>query len=50
LAAHRLDRRFVCIDLEPKYIEIAKKRYADLIAQQDLFKQTEADPVQEVLL
>jgi site-specific DNA-methyltransferase (adenine-specific) len=39
LACHKTGRRFICIDKEPEYIEIAKKRYAELIAQQDLFIQ-----------
>jgi len=38
LACHKTGRRFICIDREQKYIDIAQKRYKDLIAQQDLFK------------
>jgi site-specific DNA-methyltransferase (adenine-specific) len=38
LACHKTGRRFICIDREPEYIETAKQRYADLIAQGDLFR------------
>ena len=41
LACHKTGRRFICIDREQKYIDIAQQRYADLIAQQDLFMQAE---------
>jgi len=37
LACHKTGRQFICIDREQKYIDIAQQRYADLIAQQDLF-------------
>lgn len=37
LACHKTGRRFICIDREQKYIDIAQQRYKDLIAQQDLF-------------
>jgi site-specific DNA-methyltransferase (adenine-specific) len=42
LACHKTGRRFVCIDREPKYIKIAQQRYADLIAQQNLFGNQDA--------
>lgn len=38
LACHKTGRKFLCIDKDEKYIKIAQQRYADLIAQQDLFK------------
>ena len=37
LACHKTGRRFICIDREPKYIEIAQQRYRDLVAQTELF-------------
>jgi DNA modification methylase len=37
LACHKTGRRFICIDREQKYIDIAKRRYEELIAQGDLF-------------
>lgn len=37
LACHKTGRRFICIDREQKYIEIAQQRYRDLVAQQELF-------------
>lgn len=37
LACHKTGRRFICIDKEQEYIDIAKQRYADLISQQELF-------------
>jgi site-specific DNA-methyltransferase (adenine-specific) len=37
IACHRTGRRFLCIDKDEEYIKIAQQRYADLIAQQDLF-------------
>jgi site-specific DNA-methyltransferase (adenine-specific) len=43
LACHKTGRRFICIDREPKYIEIAQQRYKDLVAQQDLFKDAPAE-------
>lgn len=36
IACHKTGRRFVCIDKEPKYIEIAKKRYKALTDQTEL--------------
>jgi len=37
IACHTLKRKFICVDKEKEYIDIAKKRYAELTAQQDLF-------------
>ena len=37
LACHKTGRRFICIDREQKYIDIAQQRYKDLTAQQELF-------------
>jgi site-specific DNA-methyltransferase (adenine-specific) len=37
LACHKTGRRFICIDREQKYIDIAKRRYDELTAQGDLF-------------
>jgi site-specific DNA-methyltransferase (adenine-specific) len=37
IACHRTGRRFLCIDKDEEYIKIAQQRYADEIAQQDLF-------------
>ena len=41
LACHKTGRKFLCIDKDEEYIKIAQQRYADLIAQQDLFGQNE---------
>ena len=41
LACHKTGRKFLCIDKDEEYIKIAQQRYADLIAQQDLFGQDE---------
>lgn len=38
LACHKTGRRFICIDREQKYIDIAQQRYRDLIAQTNLFE------------
>jgi site-specific DNA-methyltransferase (adenine-specific) len=37
LACHKTGRRFVCIERDRKYHEIAQQRYADFISQQSLF-------------
>jgi len=37
LACHKTGRRFICIEREREYHEIAQQRYADLVAQQELF-------------
>ena len=37
IACHDLDRKFICIEKEPKYHEIATQRYNQHIAQQRLF-------------
>ena len=42
LACHKTGRRFICIDREQKYIDIAQQRYADLVAQQELFGNQDA--------
>ena len=41
LACHKTGRKFLCIDKDEEYIKIAQQRYADLIAQQDLFGQNQ---------
>ncbi len=41
MACHKTGRKFLCIDKDEEYIKIAQQRYADLIAQQDLFGQNE---------
>lgn len=46
LACHKTGRRFICIDKDPDYIAIAKRRYADAVAQLDLFKPVEKEPEQ----
>lgn len=38
LACYKTGRRFICIDREQKYIDIAQQRYQDLIAQTNLFE------------
>jgi site-specific DNA-methyltransferase (adenine-specific) len=37
LAAHALDRRFVCIEREAEYCEVARNRLRDAQMQTDLF-------------
>jgi len=37
LACHKTGRRFICIEREPKYVEIAQQRYQNLISQTELF-------------
>ena len=37
LACHKTGRHFICIEQDREYHEIAQQRYADLIAQQELF-------------
>jgi DNA modification methylase len=50
LACHKTGRKFLCIDKDEEYIEIAKQRYADLIAQQDLFIQPAQDKTEQINL
>jgi DNA modification methylase len=38
IACHRTGRRFICIDKEQKYIDIAKRRYADITEHDKQFK------------
>ena len=42
LACHKTGRKFLCIDKDEEYIKIAQQRYADLIAQQELFGNQDA--------
>jgi site-specific DNA-methyltransferase (adenine-specific) len=39
LACHKTGRRFICIDKEQSYIDIAKRRYKEAIAQGSLFQE-----------
>ena len=41
IACHKTKRRFLCIEKSEEYIKIAQQRYAELIAQQELFGQNE---------
>ena len=41
LACHKTGRRFICIDREQEYIDIAKHRYAEAVAQTELFAPSE---------
>lgn len=41
LACHKTGRKFLCIDKDEEYIKIAQQRYADLIAQQNLFEENQ---------
>jgi len=41
IACHKTGRKFLCIDKDEEYIKIAQQRYADLIAQQDLFRENQ---------
>jgi site-specific DNA-methyltransferase (adenine-specific) len=49
IACHRTGRRFICIDKEQAYIDIAKRRYAEAVAQGNLFDKPVPDPKQEAL-
>ena len=47
VACAKLGRKFIGIELEPKYFDIAAKRIEDAYAQPDLFVTPPAKPVQE---
>jgi DNA modification methylase len=40
LACHALGRRFICIEREPEYVEVARQRLRDAQAQGDLFRES----------
>ena len=50
VAAHNLGRVGIGIELEPKYFDIACKRVEQAVAQQSLFTEKPAKPIQEGLL
>tara|TARA_R100000655_G_scaffold70004_1_gene108220 strand:+ start:292 stop:1053 length:762 start_codon:yes stop_codon:yes gene_type:complete len=50
VACVKLGRKFVGIEIEPKYFEIACKRIEDAYRQPDMFVEPPAKPVQEPLL
>lgn len=50
IAAHKLGRKFIGIDLEKGFIAIARKRYAEAIAQAELFPPDKPlEPIQEAM-
>ena len=49
VAAVKLGRKFIGIEIEPKYFDIACRRLEQAMAQPDLFIQTASKPVQEAL-
>ncbi len=49
VAALRLGRRFIGIELEPKYFDIACRRISEAAAQGDLFHEPPAAPKPEQL-
>lgn len=50
VACVKLGRKFIGIELEPKYFDIACKRISDALKQPDMFIQRPDKPVQEALL
>jgi len=50
VAAVKLGRRFIGIEIEPKYFDIAVRRIEEATRQPDMFIAREPDPVQEALL
>ena len=38
LACHALNRRFICIEKEAEYVEVARNRLRDIKSQLDLFR------------
>lgn len=51
VAAVKLGRKFIGIEIEPKYFEIACRRIADALAQPDMFVEApEQTPKQEAML
>ena len=49
VACARLGRRFIGIEIEPKYFDIACKRIEQAYRQPDLFIERPAKPVQEAM-
>ena len=47
VACAKMGRKFIGIEIEPKYFEIACKRIEDAYAQPDMFVETPTKPVQE---
>ena len=43
LACHALNRRFICIEREHKYVEISRNRLRDAQAQMDLFRSAKTE-------
>ena len=50
VACAKMGRKFIGIELEPKYFDIACKRIEDAYARPDMFVAPPAEPVQEPLL
>jgi len=50
VACANLGRRFIGIEIEPKYYDIARKRISDAYAQGQLFKETEPEHKQMELV
>jgi len=50
VACANLGRRFIGIEIEPKYYDIARKRISDAYSQGRLFTEEKPEPKQEVLL
>ena len=50
VAAIQMGRKFIGIEREPKYFDIACKRIEQAVAQGQLFEQEYVKPIQEVLL
>lgn len=50
VACAKMGRKFIGIELEPRYFDIACKRIEDAYAQPDMFVEPPAKPVQEPLL
>ncbi len=50
VAAVKLGRRFIGIEIEPRYFDIACRRIEEATRQPDLFIEPAAKPVQQVML
>ena len=50
VAAVKLGRKFIGIEIEPRYFDIACKRISDALKQPDMFIERPTPPKQEALL
>lgn len=50
VAAVKLGRKFIGIEIEPKYFDIARRRISDALARPDLFIEAPKPAKQEAML